>query len=230
MGRVVSATEISSVPPGTVARLPPYRRGSRPGFRQRSRSLRRRGPLATAREPDVVAGARKGHGPVRLTGRRAERRLARVAPAGEGRTGGRPVRAALSAGPDNDRDVAQRCRITHRPQGAIRTSDRPLCGRDRDTMTADVAGRSPSGRAPPDRASPMRRVIIRRADCSRLSPVRPSMLWHEGGRRIVSGAGADRHDSWLAPSGTALDRRRTQQERRSDVPYRPRPDRPRRRT
>ena len=37
-----------------------------------------------AHEPDDVVGARKGHGPVRLTGRRGKRRLARVAPAGEG--------------------------------------------------------------------------------------------------------------------------------------------------
>ena len=64
------------------------------------------------------------------------------------------VRAALSAGPDNDRDVAQRCRITHRPQGATPSSDRPIGGRDRDALTAEVAGRSPSGRTPPDRTSP----------------------------------------------------------------------------
>jgi hypothetical protein len=45
------------------------------------------GPLATARGPDGVVGARDGHGPVRLTGRRGERRVWRVAPGGEGRTG-----------------------------------------------------------------------------------------------------------------------------------------------
>lgn len=45
------------------------------------------GPLATARELDDAVGARKGHGPVRLTGRRGERRLARVAPTGEGGLG-----------------------------------------------------------------------------------------------------------------------------------------------
>jgi DNA-binding transcriptional LysR family regulator len=45
------------------------------------------GPHATAREPDDVVGARNGHGPVRLTGRRGERRLARVDTAGEGGLG-----------------------------------------------------------------------------------------------------------------------------------------------
>jgi hypothetical protein len=79
MGRVVSATGISSVPPGRSRDFHPPARTSA-GFDQRSRSLRRRGP-------DDVVGARKGHGLVRLTGRRGERRLARVAPAGEGRTG-----------------------------------------------------------------------------------------------------------------------------------------------
>jgi hypothetical protein len=96
-----------------------------------------------SREPDCIVGASKGHGSVRLTGRRGERRLARVAPQ-EGEDWGTTVRAALSAGPDNDRDVARRSRITHRPQSATPSSDWSIGGRDRDALTAEVAGRSPS--------------------------------------------------------------------------------------
>ena len=78
---------ISSVPLGR-SRGSRHRRGSRPGFGQRSRGVRRRRPGRDgAREPDDVVGARRDHGPVRLTGRRGERRLARVAPAGEGGLG-----------------------------------------------------------------------------------------------------------------------------------------------
>jgi hypothetical protein len=63
------------------------------------------------------------------------------------------IRAALSAGPDNDRDVVQRCRITHRPRGAMPSSDRAIGGRDRHALAAG-AGRPPSGGTPPDRGSP----------------------------------------------------------------------------
>ena len=74
--------------PRTVARLPPTGADLGPDSVSALVVSAAAGPLATAqREPDDVVGARKGHGPVRLTGRRGERRLARVAPAGEGGLG-----------------------------------------------------------------------------------------------------------------------------------------------
>ena len=97
------------------------------------------------------------------------------------------VRAALSAGPGNARDVVLRFRITHRPQGATPSSDWPIGGRDRDALTAEVPGRSRHPAA-------HRRTACRHAPADHppgliaraYRPVRPSVLRHEGGRRIVT--------------------------------------------
>jgi hypothetical protein len=138
---------------------PPFGSGGEPsGFMPSAARHRRESRLRSCRwserTPRVRRRSRamKGHCPVRLTGRRGERRW-RESPRQEREDWVTTVRAALSTGPDNDRDVAQRCRITHRPKGATTSSDRPIGARDRDPLTREVGGRSPSGCTPPDRAS-----------------------------------------------------------------------------
>lgn len=72
---------------GTVAPLPPNAANRGPSPIGALVVFAAADLLAMARATDEVVGARNGHGPVRLTGRRGERWLARVAAAGEGGLG-----------------------------------------------------------------------------------------------------------------------------------------------